>query len=57
MQDGLGIEQNIFTACEDCHREQDNGKDTELYDKKAEDHLKGIYGANWDKSKSIYKKY
>lgn len=21
---GLGIEQNIFTACEECHREQDN---------------------------------
>lgn len=54
---GLGIEENIFTACEDCHREQDNGKNTKEYDKKAEKHLKRIYGANWDKSKLIYKKY
>lgn len=54
---GLGIEENIFTACENCHREQDNGKDTKLYDKKAENHLKSIYGVNWDKSKLVYKKY
>lgn len=54
---GLGIEQNIFTACENCHIEQDNGKDTKLYDKKAEKHLKQIYGANWDKEKLVYKKY
>lgn len=54
---GLGIPENIFTACEDCHREQDNGKNTKLYDQKAEIHLKRIYGANWDKSKLVYKKY
>ena len=54
---GLGIEENIFTACEDCHREQDNGKNSKLYDKKAEKYLKGIYGANWNKEKLIYKKY
>lgn len=53
---GLGIEKNIFTACEDCHREQDNGLNTKLYDLKAEKHLKGIYGANWDKTKLVYKK-
>lgn len=54
---GLGIEENIVTACEDCHREQDNGKNTKEYDKKAEKHLKRIYGANWDKEKLVYKKY
>lgn len=54
---GLGIEENIFTACDNCHREQDNGKDTKLYDKKAEKHLKRIYGKNWDKKKLVYKKY
>lgn len=53
---GLGIEENIITACEDCHREQDNGKDTKLYDKKAEKYLKGIYGKKWDKEKLIYRK-
>lgn len=54
---GLGIEENIVTACENCHREQDNGKNTKEYDKKAEKYLKHIYGANWDKSKLVYKKY
>lgn len=54
---GLGIEENIFTACENCHREQDNGKNIKEYDKKVERHLKRIYGKNWDKSKLIYKKY
>lgn len=54
---GLGIEENIFTACENCHREQDNGKYTKLYDEIAEKHLKRIYGANWDKKKLVYKKY
>ena len=53
---GLGIEENIFTACENCHVEQDNGKDTELYDKKAEKHLKSIYGDKWEKKKLVYKK-
>ena len=54
---GKGIEKNIFTACEDCHREQDNGQDTKLYDSKAEKHLKSIYGDNWNKENLIYKKY
>lgn len=54
---GLGIEENIFTACENCHREQDNGKDSKLYTKKAEKHLKDIYGTNWSKENLIYKKY
>ena len=54
---GLGLPENIFTACEDCHREQDNGKNTKEYDSKAERHLKGIYGADWSKDKLVYKKY
>ena len=54
---GLGIEENIFTACENCHREQDNGLNTKLYDEIAKKHLRGIYGANWSIEKLIYKKY
>ena len=54
---GLGIEENIVTACENCHREQDNGKNTKEYDKKAEIYLKRIYGTNWDKENLIYKKF
>ena len=53
---GLGIEENIFTACDNCHREQDNGKDSKVYDKKAEKHLKSIYGDKWNKKKLVYKK-
>lgn len=52
---GLGIEENIFTACEDCHREQDNGKNTKKYDEIAERHLKSLY-KDWTKEKIIYKK-
>lgn len=54
---GLGIAENIFTACENCHREQDNGKNTKEYDRKAKKYLKGIYGASWKVEKLIYKKY
>lgn len=54
---GLGMPENIYTGCPDCHGEQDNGLNTKLYDLKVENYLKGIYGANWDKSKLIYKKY
>lgn len=54
---GLGIPENIYTGCSECHIEQDNGLNTKLYDLKVENHLKGIYGANWDKSKLVYKKY
>lgn len=54
---GKGIEENIFTACDFCHSEQDNGLNTEEYTTKAENYLKSIYGSNWNKEKLIYKKY
>lgn len=54
---GLGIVENIFTACEDCHREQDNGLSSILYTDRAEKYLRSIYGANWHIEKLIYKKY
>ena len=54
---GLGIPENIFTACEDCHREQDNGFNTKEYDKKVKEYLKAIYGTDWHIKKLIYKKY
>lgn len=55
-QGGLGIEQNIFTACEKCHHEEDNGKNTKEYEKKAERYLKLIYGAKWNRKNLVYKK-
>lgn len=52
-----GIEENVFTACENDHIEQDNGLRSKEYTERAENYLKGIYGANWSKEKLIYKKY
>lgn len=54
---GLGIPENIYTGCSECHREQDNGLNTKLYDNIVESYLKGIYGANWSKEKLIYRKW
>jgi len=55
-QGGLGIEQNIFTACPDCHREQDNGMNSKKYDAIAEKYLKSIYKGCWTKDKLIFRK-
>lgn len=54
---GLGIEENIFTACENCHRKQDNGLNTLYYDEKAKKYLKSIYGEGWNEKKLIYRKF
>lgn len=53
---GLGIEENIFTACEYCHNEQDNGLNTEEYDTRAEEYLKEKYKGCWTKENLIYRK-
>lgn len=55
-QGGLGIEENIFTACNDCHREQDSGLNTLLLESKVEKYLQEYYGAKWDKNNLIYNK-
>lgn len=56
-QGGLGIKENIVTLCPECHYQEDHGLNTKLYEEYIESYLKSIYGANWDKSKLIYKKY
>lgn len=56
-QGGLGIEENIVTLCLECHYQEDFGQDTKLYEDYIENYLKGIYGADWNKEKLIYKKY
>ena len=56
-QGGLGIEQNIVTLCIQCHYEEDFGKNTKSYEEIIEKYLIAKYGAEWDKSKLIYKKY
>lgn len=55
-QGGLGIEENIFTACDECHGEQENGLNTEYYEKEAEKYLRSKY-ENWNKDNLIFNKY
>lgn len=55
-QGGLGIEQNIFTSCDKCHREFDSeGRDGPLH-KEIRAYMKGWY-AGWDEADLVYKKY
>lgn len=55
-QGGLGIPENIFTACNNCHNEQDNGKYTLELGNRVEQYLRKIYGKSWNKNNLIYKK-
>lgn len=54
-QGGLGIEQNIVTACVRCHEAMDNGKSGKEYREAARHYLERIYGA-LDERKMIYTK-
>lgn len=56
-QGGLGIEENVVTLCPECHFEEDHGQNTKVYEEFIENYLKGIYGAEWNKEKLIYKKW
>lgn len=52
---GLGIEENIITACVRCHQEMDNGKQSLRYREVARRYLASRY-ANWSEDKLVYKK-
>lgn len=54
---GLGIEENIFTACDDCHREQDNGLNSDVLTEYARIYLYNIYGETWKEEDLIFRKY
>lgn len=53
---GMGIEENIVTACSKCHKEFDEGKNSEKMYCKAVSYLKGFY-PNWSRENMIYKKW
>ncbi len=53
---GLGIEENIFTACRTCHSKFDDGKERKDMLPQAEAYLKSKY-KDWNKEKLIYHKY
>lgn len=54
---GLGIPKNIFTACEECHRLQDNGLNSNVLTEYAKNYLKSIYKKEWREEDLVYKKY
>ena len=53
---GLGIEENILTACPECHRRMDNSTDRKTYLEAAEAYLRRVYQGSWDATRLIYKK-
>lgn len=55
-QGGLGIEENIWTGCEKCHREFDSEAVDGPMHQYMEKYLKAWY-PEWDKSKLVYQKY
>lgn len=54
---GLGIAENIITACPKCHHELDNGKSRSNYIYYARKYLKGIYGETWNPGFLTYNKW
>ena len=55
-QGGLGIEENIVTMCQRCHRMYDQGVERRVIETYTENYLRSHY-PNWDRSKLIYKKW
>lgn len=45
---GLGVEQNIVTACLNCHRLMDQSPQRKMYISIANDYLDSIYGERKD---------
>ena len=54
-QGGLGIEENIVTMCQRCHRAYDQGDERRAIATYTERYLRSIY-PDWNKEKLIYKK-
>lgn len=52
---GLGVEQNIVTLCDKCHRQYDQTPLRPAYRRIIEDYLKSKY-PSWNPSKLIYHK-
>jgi 5-methylcytosine-specific restriction endonuclease McrA len=55
-QNGKGIEENIVSMCQSCHRKYDQGSERTEMEQFVERYLRSIY-PDWDKEKLIYKKW
>ena len=53
---GLGIEQNIVTACRECHRRMDQTTDRPLYMAAAKEYLKSKY-EDWNEEDLVFRKW
>jgi 5-methylcytosine-specific restriction endonuclease McrA len=53
---GLGIEQNVVTACLSCHHRYDNTAERPIFKERIKAYLQSKY-PDWDESKLTYKKY
>ena len=52
---GLGVEQNIVTLCDRCHRQYDQSALRPAYKRIIEDYLKARY-PGWNPEKLVYHK-
>lgn len=55
-QGGLGVPKNIITVCQSCHREMDNGKNTQRYREIAKKYLMSKY-PDWDEEDLVFNKW
>lgn len=55
-QGGLGIEENIITACTPCHMAMDNSDKRSVYKERAENYLRSIY-PDWNEERLVYQKW
>lgn len=55
-QGGLGIPENVFTGCFDCHWKEDFSSEQLAYRERAEQYLRNYYGSSWNKENLVYKK-
>lgn len=55
-QGGLGIEENIVTMCDRCHRMYDQGSDRKAIAAYTERYLRSKY-PDWNPDKLVYKKW
>lgn len=53
---GLGVEQNIVTLCQDCHRAYDQTPQRPIHQAFIRNYLKEKYGPTWNEEDLIYKK-
>lgn len=54
-QGGLGIEENIVTACAECHRKMDQSYLRPVFLERAREHLRANY-TDWNEDKLRYRK-